>query len=193
MRLRVPFQKRSCVRPHMMISPSIGCFRFRCPRCALFRQTPVCKPHIRRDEDPNYCPAFRTRELQRKRHHSVKTAFIVPRRTTATFPRSPGYKAVAEQPDLIERYVAGFMVAPCGTTPSVTNRQSAINSFLASATIITFRKRRPVWPVLSRNQVTCAAPGWKRSQSHANSTIVVLSRLFPAFPIPCSRSTPPLL
>lgn len=97
---------------------------------------------------------FRDWRAPKERHHSVKTAFVVPRRTTATFPRSPGYYAVAEQPDLIERYAAGFMVAPCGTTPSVTNRQRAISSFRASATIITFRMRRPVWPVLSRNQVT---------------------------------------
>lgn len=56
---------QSCVRPHMMISPSIGCFRFRCPRRTLFRQTPVCKPHIRRELGPNHCPAFGTGELQR--------------------------------------------------------------------------------------------------------------------------------
>lgn len=103
---------------------------------------------------------FRDWRAPKERHHSVKTAFIVPRRTTATFPRSPGGYALAEQPDLVDLYAAGFIVTPCGTTPSVTNRQRAISSFRASATIITFRMRRPVWPVLSRNQVTCAAPGW---------------------------------
>jgi hypothetical protein len=51
------------------------------------------------------------------------------------------------------------MITPCGTTPSTANRHRAISSFRASATIITFRKRRPVWPVRSRNQTTCAAPG----------------------------------
>src|ERR1700747_1980025 len=45
----------------------------------------------------------------------------------------------------------------------------------------------------SRNHLTWAESGWYRCQIQANSTIMVRRRALPALPIPCSRSTPPLL
>ena len=54
----------------------------------------------------------------------------------------------------------GFITAPSGITPSMTNRHRAISSLRARATTITLRRRRPVEPTRSRNQATCAAPGW---------------------------------
>ena len=53
----------------------------------------------------------------------------------------------------------GFITAPSGTTPSVTNRHSATKSLRANATTITFRTRRPVVPTRSRNQQTWAEAG----------------------------------
>jgi len=49
---------------------------------------------------------------------------------------------------------AGFMAAPSGTTPWLTNRHSAISNFRASATTITFRMRVPITPARSRYQRT---------------------------------------
>lgn len=65
----------------------------------------------------------------------------VPRWTTATFPRSPGCNAVAMLRDLVKSHAVGFIVTPSGTTPSVTNCHTAINSLRASATTITLQMR----------------------------------------------------
>ena len=54
----------------------------------------------------------------------------------------------------------GFVTAPSGITPSMTNRHKAIRSLRASATTMTLRRRRPVEPTRSRNQTTGAVPGW---------------------------------
>jgi len=43
----------------------------------------------------------------------------VPRRTTETFPRVIGRDDSGAQPDLEVGYMAGFMMAPSGTTPSL--------------------------------------------------------------------------
>jgi len=84
-----------------------------------------------------------------------------PRRTTATFPRSPG--PLHWQRRLVSgSQIAGFMVAPSGATPSITNRHKAISSLRARATTITLRTRRPVEPMRLRNQVTGADPGTVR-------------------------------
>ena len=53
---------QSCVRPHMMVSPSrasSGTVR----GCSHLQGIP-CQPHIRWDGDPNHCPACGTGELQ---------------------------------------------------------------------------------------------------------------------------------
>lgn len=121
---------------------------------------PVCEPHIRRDPDPNHCLAYETGELQRNATNSVKTA---PRRHAGQQRCSLGHRAAMPSqycPISSDCYADGFMIAPSGTTPSTTNRHRAISSLRARATTITLRTRRPVEPVRSRNQATCATPGW---------------------------------
>ena len=54
----------------------------------------------------------------------------------------------------------GFSSAPCGTAPSWRYRQSATRSFLASATIMTLRRRPREPPRRSWNQRESAQPGW---------------------------------
>ena len=55
---------------------------------------------------------------------------------------------------------AGFNSAPCGTAPSWRYRHSATRSFLASATIMTLRRRPREPPRRSWNQRESAQPGW---------------------------------
>ena len=47
-------------------------------------------------------------------------------RTTETFPRVIGRDDSGAQPDLKVGYMAGFMMAPSGTTPSTANRHRAV-------------------------------------------------------------------
>jgi hypothetical protein len=61
---------------------------------------PVCEPHIRRDDDPTTVPHTR-RESSKGTAPLCEDDAEAPRRTTATFPRSPGRSAVAVLPDLI--------------------------------------------------------------------------------------------
>ena len=129
------------------------------PRRALFRQTLSANLTSGGSKIPTAVPPAGL-ESSKGTSPLCVDGIMVPCRTTMTFPRSPARFAVAEQPDLAERQAAGFMIAPSGTTPSTTNRQRAIGSFRASATIITLRKRRAVCLVRSRNQTTCAAWAW---------------------------------
>ena len=87
---------------------------------------------------------------------------------------------------------AALIVAPSGTTPSVTNRHKAMRSFLASATIETRRTRPRSDLTRSRNQRLSAVSGWWRSQSQASSIAVVRSLGLPDFEMPCSPFTVPL-
>lgn len=53
-----------------------------------------------------------------------------------------------------------FSIAPSGTTPSSTNRQRAIASFLANATMPTFRPRMPLSPKRSCHHSDNLLLGW---------------------------------
>src|SRR5262249_61023882 len=53
--------------------------------------------------------------------------------------------------------------------------------------------RPPGDPTCRRNPKTRAGGGWERPHTHPSPPITVLSRRLPPFPIPCSRSIPPLL
>jgi hypothetical protein len=70
----------------------------------------------------------------------------------------------ARKPPAVPLYAslcqAGFSSIPCGTAPSWMYRQSAIRSFLASATIMTLRRRPREPPRRSWNQRESAQPGW---------------------------------
>ena len=125
------------------------------------RRLAACKPHIRRDDRPDHCPAFGTREFQGGRHHSVKTVaeHHAEQRRRPLGPLSPSGLGNPD-PACRTDQDTGFMIAPSGTKPWVTNRQSEISSFRASATTITFRMRAPVVPARSRYQRTLAEPGW---------------------------------
>jgi hypothetical protein len=111
------------------------------------------KPHIRWELIPTTVP-HSGRESSKRTAPLCVDGAAAPRRTTATFPRITGCLALAAQAGLETDQVAGFKTAPSGTTPSVTNRHSAISSFLARATTMTLRTRRPVDPTRSRNQQT---------------------------------------
>jgi len=73
---------------------------------------------------------------------------------------------------LVKRVDQTLSVAPSGMTPSSTNRQRAIASFLASATIPTFRPRMPLSAKRSCHHSASLLLGWYRSQNQASSTNV---------------------
>ena len=131
-----------------------------CPRRGSRRAGLPCQPHIRRDCNPNHCPAFGTGEPKGGRHHSVKTGQIGPTPDNGDVPLDQrGWATACSASSQIHRadHEAGFIVVPSGTTPCVTNRHRAISSLRASATIITFRTRVPVTPARLRYQCTRAA------------------------------------
>jgi hypothetical protein len=57
---------------------------------------------------------------------------------------------------------------------------------------VIFLIRPPIAPTRARNHTDKALSGCQRSYIHASSTIAARTRLLPSFPIPCSRSAPPL-
>ena len=90
-----------------------------------------------------------------ERQPLCETAAYAPGRTTATPPwiRVPvplnGAGSIREV-----NQDTGFITAPSGTLPWVTNRHKAIRSRRAIATTMTLRMRFPVPPTRSRNQMT---------------------------------------
>ncbi len=105
--------------------------------------------------------------------------------------------------------LAGFSTAPLGTSPWVTNLQSAASSFRASATMA-MRLTRP-FPSRTRSRYQALKAlsgggrqgsargasgiptgGWLRSHSQASCPMALRTRLLPALEMPCSWSMPPL-
>src|SRR5665811_559892 len=82
--------------------------------------------------------------------------------------------------------------APSMTMPAVTYFHSATSSFRASATMVVFLRRPPLWLTRSLNHRASADCGWCRSHSQASWIIVVRSRGLPALDTPCSCATDPL-
>src|ERR1039457_2165520 len=145
---------RSCIRPHMMVSPSRADVARPQSKAELsFLQASLQTSHPA-GVDPNHCPAFGTGELQengttlyRRRRSAMPNNGDVPsdRRTALRSQRNP---------DCWADQAAGFKTAPPSNTPSMTNLHSAISSFRARATTMILRTRRPVDPTRSRNQQT---------------------------------------
>lgn len=65
---------------------------------------------------------------------------------------------------------AGLSRAPAGSSPSVTNRQSAVARRRATATIPTRRMRLPLLAKRRLNHWVSLLCGCRRTQLHANST-----------------------
>ena len=146
---------QSCVRPHMMVSPSradLG--RSRSKVVLSFLQGFPCKPHIRRELIPATVPHSGRGELQ-------ENGTTLCRRRCSAMPNNGDVSSdhrtalrAQRRPDWRADQAAGFKTAPSGTTPSMTNLHSAISSFRAKATTMILRTRRPVDPTRSRNQQT---------------------------------------
>jgi hypothetical protein len=77
--------------------------------------------------------------------------------------------------------------------PAVTYFHSATSSFRASATMVVFLRRPPLWLTRSLNHRASADCGWCGSHSQASWIIVVRNRGLPALDTPCSCATDPLL
>src|SRR3954471_7239026 len=112
---------------------------------------------------PRHDPLFGSEELRGERRHSTSSALSdSPRFVPAAAPsappdqfrpavlarsvdpHSPVLRRPVSLPPCPSRYThrqAGFSSIPCDTAPSWRYRQSAIRSFLASATIMTLRSR----------------------------------------------------
>ena len=145
---------RSCIRPRMMVSPSsadLGRPRSKAGLSSL--QAFPAKPHIRRELIPTTVP-HPGRESSKRTAPLCVNGAVAPCRTTATFPWIGGLLRVRSADRTAGPIRQQALVAPSGTTPSMTNRHSAISSFRARATTIIFRARRPVDPTRSRNQRT---------------------------------------
>jgi hypothetical protein len=154
---------QSCVRPHMRASLSTVVDNEQqaiASKAELSSRRLSCKPHIRRDDNPTTVP-YAGRRAPGGRHHSVKTAakHHAEQRRRPLGPLSPR-RLGSPGPACRTDQDVGFMAAPSGNTPWVANRHSAISSFRARATTITFRMRAPVAPARSRYQRTQTESGW---------------------------------
>jgi hypothetical protein len=107
-------------------------------------------PHSGRESSKKAAPLFETAHVHQAGQRRRLLGSIYPNAVRS------GFVSGADQD-------AGFMTAPSGTSPCVANRHKAISNLRASATTITFRMRRPVPLMRSRNHLTWAESGWCRS------------------------------
>jgi len=180
----VPHRSRlqSCVRPHMMVSPSradlgrsrskVGLsFSAGIDRIAFGPRQPGPDCRIsnwrgavslftlgRRLRDRELIPATVPHSGRGELQENGTTLC---RRRCSAMPNNGDVSSdhrtalrAQRRPDWRADQAAGFKTAPSGTTPSMTNLHSAISSFRAKATTMILRTRRPVDPTRSRNQQT---------------------------------------
>jgi hypothetical protein len=93
---------------------------------------------------------------------------------------------------LFSQGVSGYEPLRRNRRQRLTYFHSATSSFRASATMVVFLRRPPLWLTRSLNHRASADCGWCRSHSQASWIIVVRSRGLPALDTPCSCATDPL-
>jgi len=86
--------------------------------------------------------------MPKARKRRWRTKLLLGRKRPSIFPVANRLTAGAASPLIAYQTLS---VAPSGTMPSSTKRQSAIASFLASATMPTLRPRMPLSPKRSRH------------------------------------------
>ena len=87
---------------------------------------------------------------------------------------------------------AVLSTAPSGSTPVLTNRQSAISNLRARATIPSWRSRVLPAPKRRSYHWDNALAGWKRRHAHAMAIAIARIGRWPALAIPRARCDCPL-